>query len=357
MADFVWRPRALLSRRRPCTACTARRARNPPNPHAARTIRIPRCRTSRRSSDSRTIWHGRACGRLRCRWRSPATPAVAVSSAAPATGFRAWWTRRVTPMCRRCALSVRSGRVRLLTGTTVTRLETAADGSTVTHAVGRRSGQSVTIRAARFVVAAGAVNSAALFLRSASDARPNGLANGSDQVGRNYMVHNSTFFVAIDPRRANETSFQKTLGLNDWYFGAPDWPWPLGNVQMLGKLQAPMVSAARPWAPKALLRYMTGHSVDLYLTSEDLPVRTNRVVEGPTIGSSCTGRPTICRRTDSWSGTRPRPSAARAFRWCSPIAWVSRRIRTCAALCAWVPIRRPACWTPHAEPTSCGMSG
>src|SRR4029079_10706799 len=104
---------------------------------------------------------------------------------------------------------VRSGGVRLLTGTTVTRLETAADGSTVTHAVGRRSGQPVTIRAARFVVGAGAVNSAALFLRSASDAHPNGLANGSDQVGRNYMVHNSTFFVAIDPRRANETSFQK----------------------------------------------------------------------------------------------------------------------------------------------------
>ena len=176
---------------------------------------------------------------------------------------------------------VRSGRVRLLTGTTVTRLETTADGSTVTHAVGRRSGQPVTIRAARFVVAAGAVNSAALFLRSAGDAHPNGLANGSDQVGRNYMVHNSTFFVAIDPRRTNETSFQKTLGLNDWYFGAPGWPWPLGNVQMLGKLQAPMVSAARPWAPKALLRYMTGHSVDLYLTSEDLPVRTNRVVVGP----------------------------------------------------------------------------
>lgn len=175
---------------------------------------------------------------------------------------------------------VRSGRVRLLTGTVVTRLETSGDGRAVTHAVGQRSGHPVTIRAARFVVAAGAVNSAALFLRSTSEAHPGGLGNGSGQVGQNYMVHNSTFFVAIDPRRTNHTYFQKTLGLNDWYFGTTDWPWPMGNVQMLGKLQAPMIAASRPWAPKALLRYMTRHSVDLYLTSEDLPVSTNRVTVG-----------------------------------------------------------------------------
>jgi choline dehydrogenase-like flavoprotein len=91
------------------------------------------------------------------------------------------------------------------------------------------------------------------------------------------MVHNSTFFVAIDPRRRNGTRFQKTLAVNDWYLPGPGRPFPLGNVQMLGKLQAPMVAGARRGVPEGVLRYMTDHSVDLYLTSEDLPDPANRV--------------------------------------------------------------------------------
>jgi choline dehydrogenase-like flavoprotein len=181
-----------------------------------------------------------------------------------------------------CAMrpALDSPAVRLLTRTAVVRLGTTADGRVVTEATAVRDGTTIRIRAGRFVVSCGAVNSAALLLRSGSDRHPRGLANSSDLVGRNYMVHNSTFFVGVDPRRRNTTSFQKTLGLNDWYQAGPDTPYPLGNLQMLGKLQAPMVRAARRWVPMPVLEYMTSRSVDVYLTTEDLPSRDNRVVAG-----------------------------------------------------------------------------
>lgn len=173
--------------------------------------------------------------------------------------------------------AVQGGKVRLLTRTRIDRLETSPDGRTVVQAVGQSAGREVRIRGGRFVVAGGAVNSAALLLRSASERHPDGLGNSSGLLGRNYMVHNSTFFVAVDPRRRNRTRFQKTLAWNDWYSAGPDTARPLGNVQMLGKLQAPMLAAARPHVPRSLLKYMTDHSVDLYLTSEDLPSTSNRV--------------------------------------------------------------------------------
>lgn len=84
----------------------------------------------------------------------------------------------------------------------------------------------------------------------------------------------------MDPRRRNTVDFQKTLGLNDWYLAGPDNPYPLGNLQMLGKLQGSMVKAARPWVPMPLLTYLTNHSIDIYLTTEDLPDPDNRIVVG-----------------------------------------------------------------------------
>jgi choline dehydrogenase-like flavoprotein len=139
------------------------------------------------------------------------------------------------------------------------------------------------------VVSGGAVNSAALLLRSVSDQHPNGLGNSSGLLGRNYMVHNSTFFLAVDPRRRNDTAWQKTLGVNDWYEAGPDTPYPLGNLQMLGKLRAPMVKAARRWAPMWALKTVTDRSLDIYLTTEDLPRPENRVtVDGDMIMISWT---------------------------------------------------------------------
>ncbi|MGS0625781.1 GMC oxidoreductase [Ralstonia sp. VS2407] len=173
--------------------------------------------------------------------------------------------------------ALNQGKVRLLVGARIDQLVTGDDGRTVVEAVGERDGKPVRIRANRFVLACGAVNSATLLLKSADQNHPSGLGNGSGQVGRNYMVHNSTFMLAVDPRRRNDVLFQKTLAINDWYLPSDERQYPLGNVQMLGKIREAMITPMRPWLPKVLSRYITNHSVDLYLTSEDLPSDHNRV--------------------------------------------------------------------------------
>src|SRR6202034_1989031 len=124
--------------------------------------------------------------------------------------------------------------VTLLVNAEAERLETDPAGRNVTGVVVSRNGQREIYRADIVAVCAGAANSARILLRSASDRHPAGLANGSDQVGRNYMFHNSNAVVALDKQR-NDTVFQKTLGLNDFYFAGDGRQWPLGNIQMIGK--------------------------------------------------------------------------------------------------------------------------
>lgn len=180
--------------------------------------------------------------------------------------------------------ALRAGQVKLMVRTEVTRLLTSEDGRRVVAAEARHHGRIIRINAKRVVLAAGAVNSAALLLRSATRAQPTGLGNSSGLLGRNYMVHNSTFFVGVNPLRANDTKWQKTLGMNDFYEAGPTTRWPLGNLQMLGKLQAPMLKPARQWAPMWALEFMSGRSIDIYLTTEDMPSLENRVrVDGDRI--------------------------------------------------------------------------
>ena len=109
---------------------------------------------------------------------------------------------------------------------------------------------------------------------SANDRHPNGLANGSDQVGRNYMFHNSQAVLALSMEE-NPTVFQKTLGLNDFYLRGPDFEFPLGNIQMVGKSQAPMFRGEKPgetrFAPTWSLEDVAKHAVDFWLSTEDLP--------------------------------------------------------------------------------------
>ena len=130
------------------------------------------------------------------------------------------------------------------------------------------------------VLACGAANTAKLLLPSASDTHPNGLANGSDQVGRNYMFHNSQAVLALS-REENPTIYQKTLGLNDFYFGGDDFEYPMGNIQMVGKSQAPMFRGEKPrqtrLAPEWSLERIARHAVDFWLSTEDLPRPDNRV--------------------------------------------------------------------------------
>jgi choline dehydrogenase-like flavoprotein len=146
--------------------------------------------------------------------------------------------------------------------------------------VAEHDGNEERYSAGVVVLSAGAANSAKILLLSANDRHPNGLANGSDQVGRNYMFHDSTAVLALS-RDENETSYQKTLGLNDFYFGADDFEYPLGNVQMVGKSQAAMFRGERPretkLAPEWTLERMARHAIDFWLSTEDLPQADNRV--------------------------------------------------------------------------------
>ena len=167
--------------------------------------------------------------------------------------------------------------VTLVTGAKVERLETDSSGRTVTGVVAERDGVRVVYSADVVVVSCGAVNSAALLLRSASDLHPGGLANSSDVVGRHYMAHINSAVIALS-KEPNPTQFQKTLGVNDYYWGADDFDFPLGHIQMLGKTDGDILAAGAPaFAPKFALDWMGRHAVDFWLTTEDLPRAENRV--------------------------------------------------------------------------------
>ena len=173
--------------------------------------------------------------------------------------------------------ALRHANVSLMTGCRVTRLETSASGREVTGVVFEREGRVERVEADIVVVSAGAINSAALLLRSANAKHPNGLANRSGQVGRNYMGHINSVLLAIS-LTPNPTVFQKTLALNDFYFGDRDFPYPMGHVSFVGKLDAIALSAgAPPVVPGMALDVVARHSLDFWLTSEDLPEPSNRV--------------------------------------------------------------------------------
>jgi choline dehydrogenase-like flavoprotein len=170
--------------------------------------------------------------------------------------------------------------VTLLTQAKAVKLNTNSTGKVVTQVIVERDRERETYEGGIVVVSAGAANSAKLLLLSANDKHPNGLANGSDQVGRNYMYHNSAAVLAIS-REPNPTVFQKTLGLNDFYFGMKDFEYPMGNIQMVGKSQGPMYRGEKPieagLAPMFLLDEVAKHAVDFWLSTEDLPMPDNRV--------------------------------------------------------------------------------
>jgi choline dehydrogenase-like flavoprotein len=181
--------------------------------------------------------------------------------------------------CVRPALA--SGNVELMTRAYVRRLITDTSGKKVIEAEVERDGQRLRIGGDTFVVSCGAVNSAALLLRSGSSLHPNGLANSSELVGRHYMVHNNTALMAVSPFRINPTTFQKTMAVNDYYFrGEEGYRFPLGNLQLLGKLQAGMLTANQRWVPKPILGAFAHRSVDWWVMSEDLPDPQNRVILG-----------------------------------------------------------------------------
>ena len=167
--------------------------------------------------------------------------------------------------------------VTLLTNAYVDRLDTTASGREVSNVVVKRNGRVETYSAHVVVTSCGAINSAALLLRSTSDRHPRGLANRSDMVGRHYMGHVNSVLMAVS-KCPNPTIFQKTLGVNDFYFGSPEWQYPMGHISFVGKLDGVALSAGAPAiAPGFTLDLMAKHSLDFWLTSEDLPDPENRV--------------------------------------------------------------------------------
>lgn len=178
-------------------------------------------------------------------------------------------------MCVEPAL--RHPNVTLMRNALVRSLETSASGREVTGLTVERHGEVERYSADIVVSACGAINSAALLLRSANDKHSSGLANGSDVVGRHYMGHTNSVVMAIS-KCPNPTVFQKTLSLNDFYFGTKEWPFPMGHISFVGKLDAATLRAGAPAiAPGWTLEAMAQHSLDFWLTSEDLPDPENRV--------------------------------------------------------------------------------
>ena len=171
--------------------------------------------------------------------------------------------------------------VTLLTHAYVEKLETSPSGKEISKVIVKKNGKIEFFKGKIVVVSCGAINSATLLLRSANQQHPNGLANSSDVVGRFYMCHNNSALLAVSTEK-NSSPFQKTLAINDFYFGSDDWKFPLGHIQMLGKSDGYMLKADAPsFAPRLILDGIAKHSLDFWLTTEDLPDPSNRVLLAP----------------------------------------------------------------------------
>ena len=177
-----------------------------------------------------------------------------------------------------CAIdpAIATGNARLMTGVQVQRIATDGTGHRVSHLVAEGPDGPITIAGRSFVLSAGAVNSAALLLASADDKHPHGLANASGQVGRNFMMHNNAHIAAIDMNRRNDVTFQKTLSVNDWYHDGGDG-FPLGTMQLLGKVQGIMMKSWATHVPLAVLNGLSRRSVEWLVMAEDLPSADNRI--------------------------------------------------------------------------------
>ncbi|HEY6934907.1 MAG TPA: GMC family oxidoreductase [Marmoricola sp.] len=176
--------------------------------------------------------------------------------------------------------AVASPSVTLWTGARVLRLLTDDRGERVTGVDVRREGRLSRVTGDTFVLAAGAVNSAALLLQSANARHPDGLGNSSGLVGRRYMAHLSTMMEAVHPWRVNPTVFQKTVAVNDFYRAGDGRRYPLGHLQSQGRAHGPIVQAAAPFLPRRACDAVVRRGVDWLALSEDLPRESNRVTVG-----------------------------------------------------------------------------
>ncbi len=182
-------------------------------------------------------------------------------------------------LCVRAAVG--KPNVTLWTNSLATRLLTDVSGRKVAAVEIERNGEMVRVDAGLVIVSCGAVNSAALLLRSASDAHPNGLANASGLVGRRYMAHLATMIEAVDLGRRNDTTFSKTIAINDYYLTGPKGGYPLGQIQAQGRTHGLMAKLHAPWwgrwIPLPIYNWWVDRGYDWLAMSEDLPREENRI--------------------------------------------------------------------------------
>jgi choline dehydrogenase-like flavoprotein len=178
--------------------------------------------------------------------------------------------------CIRPAMAYKN--ITLITQAKVIRLHTNPSGRVVTGVEAEINNQRQIFSGNIVVLACGAVNSALLLLKSANDLHPNGLANSSNLVGRNYMAHNFAVVMTLNTH-LNKTVFPKTLAITDFYWGNKDFPYPMGSVQLLGGANKDKILAyGPPLMPNLMADFIANHSLSWLLITEDLPSFNNRVL-------------------------------------------------------------------------------
>jgi choline dehydrogenase-like flavoprotein len=244
-------------------------------------------------------------GRLRAQGVHPSSNAMGVDRTAPDAGGTCVRCGTCDGFpCRygaksdaeTCALepALATGHVRLVTGARVRRVVLDGTGRRVARLVVETAGGAVDVTGSRFVLAAGSVNSAALLLASRDTACPEGVANSSGRVGRNFMMHNNAHVAAVDVDRRNDVVFQKTLSVNDFYLDGGGGH-PLGTLQLIGKVQGVMMKSWATRTPRLLLDGIAARSVEWLVMTEDLPHPDNRVRVDPSgrITTARTARNTL----------------------------------------------------------------
>jgi choline dehydrogenase-like flavoprotein len=174
--------------------------------------------------------------------------------------------------------ALKNKNVTLITHANVEKLDTDASGKRVSKVHAIIHDEKIIFEADIVIVACGAVNSAALMLRSANEKHPNGLANSSGQVGRNLMLHHNGCLVAFLKDKINDCVFQKSLGIADFYNGADNADFPLGEIQLMGRNDEDTIMwLAEKIYPGNSYDELKQMTLDFWLTAEDLPSPENRV--------------------------------------------------------------------------------
>jgi len=200
--------------------------------------------------------------------------------------------------------ALREPRVTLLTEAKVIRLYTNASGREITGVIADVKGERRIFKADVVVVSCGAVNSSALLLRSANDKHPHGLANSSGLVGRNLMKHVLGSLVAVTTQKPNPSKFQKTMAINDFYWGEPGYDFPMGNIQLMGKTVIDGLIGNEAKYTPLTIQEVAKNSIDWWLTTEDLPDPKNQVrVDGDRIVIDYTENNSepFARLTERWA--------------------------------------------------------